>query len=114
MTQTNSPVTVGTARLTDDIDPVVARDVMVGSYAELAARARQLAAEEGQPVPAEATVLASQAMRRLMGPTWEQPTRADLMVVKKRLDAKLGFDHAPPEVRDQHDETCLYVVERLR
>jgi hypothetical protein len=58
--------------------------------------------------------VAAEAMRQAMGPTWDKPTRADLMVVKKRLDARLDFDRAPTAVQQTHDVNCLRVVEGLR
>lgn len=103
-----------TIRLDPELDPRVARDLMVAAYAELALATRRAAAADGGLVPSEARVLAADVMRRLMGPAWDHPTRADLVVMKKRLDVALAFDQAPPDVRSAHDERCLSVVETLR
>lgn len=102
--------------LPDDqsIEPAVARDLMIQAYGELVLHLRQSAAERGECPPSEARLLAEQAMRRLMGPAFDAPTRADLVVAKKRLDASVGFSAADPAVREQLDESCLYVAAHTR
>jgi hypothetical protein len=96
----------------DPIDARVARDLMLDAYAALVQCVRQQAADRGEAAPGEARLLAEEAMRRLLGPAFERPTRADLLVMKKRLDASVSFDAAPPERREWLDETCLTVVDR--
>ena len=59
-------------------------------------------------------MLAEQAMRRLLGPAFDAPTKADLVVAKKRLDWKVGFDQAAHVVREQLDDSCLYVASHTR
>lgn len=54
------------------------------------------------------------AMQRLMGPAWDKPTCAGLMVVTKRLDLALAFEEAASEVRTGHDKVCLSLMNRLR
>jgi hypothetical protein len=98
----------------DPIDARAARELLLDAYAALVQSVRHEAAQRGEPAPAEARLLAQEAMRRLMGPAFDRPTRADLLVMKKRLDARLSFDVAPAEQRELLDSTCLQVVDRTR
>jgi hypothetical protein len=96
------------------IDPKRARDLILQAYSELVMHVAQGAAERGECTPSEARILAEQAMRRLLGPAFDAPTKADLVVAKKRLDWKVGFEQAALAVREQLDESCLYVASRTR
>jgi hypothetical protein len=103
-------------QLADDeiIEPKVARDLIIQAYGELVLHLRRAAAERGECPPSEARMLAEQAMRHHLGPAFDAPTKADLVVAKKRLDMTVGFGQAAPAVRDQLDESCLYVAARTR
>lgn len=59
-------------------------------------------------------MLAEQAMRWLLGPAFDAPTKADLVVAKKRLDWKVDVEQAALAVREQLDESSLYVASRSR
>jgi hypothetical protein len=98
----------------ETIEPKVARDLIIQAYGELVLHLRQAAAERGECPPSEAHMLAEHAMRSLLGPAFDAPTKADLLVAKKRLDSKVGFSQASPAVREQLDESCLYVAARTR
>jgi hypothetical protein len=103
-------------QLSDDepIEPKVARDLFIQAYSELLRHVRQAAADRGECPPSEARMLTEQVMRRLLGPAFDAPTKADLVVAKKRLDWKIGFEQAAPAVREQLDDSCLYVASRTR
>jgi hypothetical protein len=98
----------------ETIEPKVARDLMVQAYGELVMHLRRAAADRGECPPSEARMLAEHALRRLLGPAYDSPTRADLVVAKKRLDASVGFNQADPLIQDQLDESCLYVAAHTR
>ena len=98
----------------DTIEPRVARDLIIHAYGELVLHLRREAAELGECAPSEARMLAEQAMRRLLGPAFDTPTKADLVVAKKRLDWSVGFSRATPTAREQLDDACLYVAARTR
>jgi hypothetical protein len=102
--------------LSDDenIEPKLARDLIIQAYSELVRHMRQAAADRGECPPSEARMLAEQAMRQLLGPAFDAPTKADLMVAKKRLDWSIGFNQATPVVRKQLDDSCLYVTSHTR
>ena len=102
--------------LSDDelIEPKVARDLMVQAYGELVLHLRRAAADRGECPPSEARMLAEHALRRLLGPAFQTPTRADLVVAKKRMDVAIGFAQADPSIQHQLDESCLYVAAHTR
>jgi hypothetical protein len=102
--------------LSDDetIEPKFTRDLIIQAYSELVRQVRQAAADRGECPPSEARMLAEQPMRRPLGPAFDAPTKANLVVAKKRLDWNVGFNQAAPPVRGQLDDSCLYVASRTR
>jgi hypothetical protein len=70
--------------LPDDetIEPKVTRGLIIQTCGELVLHVRHAAAERGECRLSKARVLPEQALRRLLRPAFDAPTKAELVVAK--------------------------------